>query len=72
MGKIESFGFFNKVLIMPKMGNMGHFCAQNQHFGTILQIYCLDVFEIVSDVTVAQSDWFHFYGKFSLYPKLEK
>ena len=46
LGKSDSFGFYGKILIIYKMGEMGHFRAQNQHFWTLLQICLLGFSEI--------------------------
>ena len=37
---------FDEILIMPKMGQMEDFWDQNQHFGTFLKIFLLDLPEI--------------------------
>ena len=48
----DSSGFLRKILIIPEIGEMGHFGVQNKHFWAILQIFSLDAWAIFPDVGI--------------------
>ena len=75
MVKSGCFGFFVKNIIMPKMGWMGHFWAQNQYFWTYLRICSLDFSDmyLMTDIKKSVKETaIHFQWIFVLCPKLEK
>ena len=47
MGVGDNFGYLRKVLIIPKMREMGQFLTQNQHFSSSLEICSTDFSEII-------------------------
>ena len=49
MGKIDYFAILGKILIMPNMGETGHFGAQNQDLLTFLKIWSLVFSEILPE-----------------------
>ena len=49
MSELDGFEFLKEILVILKMGEMGHFWAQNQHFLIFLQICSLGFSDIVPD-----------------------
>ena len=49
MGKIDYFTILRKILIMPNMGETGHFGAENQDLLTFLKIWSLVFSEILPE-----------------------
>ena len=46
---INRFSIAKEILIIPKVGKMGHFCALNEHFLTFFLTCLLQCSEIAPD-----------------------